>query len=629
MSLLQESVPESRNCPESKTSGPGANPDQIKAVHHFTGPCEILAGPGSGKTFVLVQRILFLIRDRHIDPARILVLTFSKAAALEMQRRFSRVSSPETYPVVFGTFHSVFYRILRESSDRTFTLINDRQQSRLFAVLIRRYLHHPPRGDEMATLSSLISRTKSTGRFPVEGTEGSIENFRRMFRDYSIYLEENDLIDFDDMIEKCRQLLVRSPEVLAGWRERFHFFMVDEFQDINAGQFEILRLLAQGRNNLFVVGDDDQSIYGFRGSDPTYMMRFREIYPGTERIDLRVNYRCRAEIVRLSQSVIRENSVRLGKQVQPDRTGEDCVHLLAFVSEKEQYEGLCRMLEKMGPQAAEQTAVIVRSHAQMQGLIRVMEREGVPFRRRGSQGKRNAAPVDRRAQEELRLILGYLHLAEELAHDDISRQNLFLVMNRPERYLLRRDFGKENYTEEELLSIFPQGSREAELMRSICRDLKTLRRLSPEKAVRYLTGVIGLSIETPGLSEALEAAAARCRDTAHLQQRLEDTDLKVLLSGSGADPGEKEPHGVNLLTMHACKGLEFDTVFLPDLNEGILPNRRARSEQAIEEERRLFYVAMTRARDELNLLYIRGDKENPRLPSRFLHPLGVKDWEDG
>ena len=600
----------------------GANPAQDAAIHHFTGPCEVLAGPGSGKTFVLIQRILFLIRDKGVAPSSILALTFSRASAIEMQRRFHGLTRPEQYPVVFGTFHSVFYRILRESSDHSITLITNARQRGLLNSLILRYLQHTPSAEEVTSLSSLISKTKATGRYPAEGSGEALSNFRSLFRDYTAYLTENDLIDFDDMIERCRLLLRRSPEILERWQRRFCFLLVDEFQDINASQFEILRLLAGEKGNLFVVGDDDQSIYGFRGSDPSYMLRFQEIYPGAPKIILNINYRCRGEISRRALCVIKENTVRMDKEVQSYRPGEHCVHLMEFEDEERQYDALVRMLSELKDAAIGRTAVIVRSHMQMQGLRSFLEKNGIPYQERG-RGKKESAFQDRRAGEEIRVLLGYLRLAEEFSQDTLTREHLFAVMNHPERYLLRKDFGKETYSEEELLLLYPRGSREAAQLRRLCRDLYVMQHLSPVRALRYLEEEIGVKPQTRGLSGTLESLALECRDLTQFRQRLEREKLSI---PAGTADQNAEKNAIQILTMHACKGLEFDTVFLPDLNEGVLPSRRAQSPESIEEERRLFYVSMTRARDQLYLMYLRGDRENPRLPCRFLHALGVKDW---
>lgn len=625
------------------------SPAQEEAIHHDLGPCEVLAGPGSGKTCVLVQRILYLIRERGVTPSGILVMTFSRGAALEMRRRFleqyymprgSAAPSPftalpegeEGAGVTFGTFHSVFYHIYRISSGSNPSIISGRQSGELLNNLILRHLGRPARTGEVHDAAAMISRIKSTGRFPPTGDPKALSHLRGIYEDYNAYLEENALIDFEDMISSCDALLRSRPEELRRWQDQYQYIMVDEYQDTNAGQADLLRMLAGERRNLYVVGDDDQSIYGFRGSDPSFMRDFTTAYPDARRIVLDINYRCAPEIVRASHQVIRVNQNRLEKPVRPagnagtirsrgttDRT--DGVLLREYTSTQDQYQGLEEILSAMTGKEQSASAIILRTHAQMTPLMRYLGAKGIDYQEAGRNASRSRVnPV---CEENLRTIIGYYRLAEELANGKASRSNLFMVMNRPERYLLRKDFRRSFYTEEELQRLYPAGSNEAAALRTLCRDAAMLRRLTPPLSLRYLTRVIGFQSDFARLNEVLASLAADCGDSAQFLRLLEQIDLSDLPE----DIGSADPSGVHIMTMHAAKGLEFDTVFLPDLNEGLLPSRRSRSPEAIEEERRLFYVAMTRARHTLYLMYLRGTKLNPRLPTRFLHPLGVKDWE--
>lgn len=235
---------------------PPGNRFQKEAICHFTGPCVTIAGPGSGKTRVIVERILYLIRYYHMDSSRILVLTFSRAAAIEMQQRFRKRSleiNPNPYPVVFGTFHSVFYRILRESTPEPIAIIPSDRQRRLAASLLTRYGTSAPTADDIVEILSLIADSKRTGTFP-EREAGTCTRIVEIARDYNAYLRENNLLDFEDMIGRCEELLRNDPKLLHDWQERFQFLLVDEFQDINAGQFRVLQLLAGTRQNLLRCG---------------------------------------------------------------------------------------------------------------------------------------------------------------------------------------------------------------------------------------------------------------------------------------------------------------------------------------------------------------------------------------
>lgn len=653
------------------------NPSQQEAICHFEGPCEVIAGPGSGKTFVLVERILFLILERNVPPSEILVLTFSRAAAREMQERFLlRVREISSGPpprqnripfseVTFGTFHSVFYSILTASSVSRQTILDSSHSRRLLTALFERCYQRPLQGEELTDLSSLIARAKTTGTLPESAT------FRTLFESYEAYLRENSLLDFDDMVLRCLQLLSENQEILKRWQERFRFLLVDEFQDINREQFEAVRLLAGASANLFAVGDDDQSIYRFRGSDVAYMLRFSEFYPGSRIIRLSVNYRSLPPIVRCAGRIIEENTVRLPKKISAARTlpssakppfsaasacmenardlfrqtgaalwTDEVTSLHDFETEKAQYRWLCQTLQSMPEKEQGNSAVIVRSHTQMKGLLSAMDQAGIRYRLSGfSDRKRSAESPElvRKAESFLAIVRAYYRLSFGLEQDRLLRRDLFYVINHPERFLLRSSFSMESCTVSDFHRIFPEHSKEKQLLDELLRDLQMLRKLSVPRSVRWILQILREDPlqKEPALAKGLTAVAEKCTSQRQLLSSLEDLTGEKLLSAAkesqrsrdGRDKeetGGEQPAGVFVLTMHASKGLEFDTVFLPDLNEGIFPGRRAKSQEAIEEERRLFYVAVTRARNRLFLLWLSGSRQNPRTPSRFLSPLGVR-----
>lgn len=620
------------------------NPSQQEAICHFQGPCEVIAGPGSGKTFVLVERILFLITECRIPPSQILVLTFSKAAALQMQDRFRsrarELSLHSGTEVSFGTFHSVFLNLLQGSCSQSYSIISgERSRSLLRTLFCRYHTDSSPRAEDIAELASLISLFKSGADPQHANPEPS---FPLLFKDYQQYLRENSLLDFDDIIAECTQMLKTQPECLRRWQERFRFFLIDEFQDINREQFEGIRLLAGESANLFVVGDDDQSIYGFRGSDPRIMIRFPEQFPTARIVKLSVNYRSLKPIVDCGQRIIRENRLRISKSPVAERKQDtlsrsreafSCVRILPFASEAEEYSAMSLRLQEMSPGQRENCAVIFRGHRQMHGLIRTLEGKGIPYRLAASSGNQKGRDKElTEAENLLQTVKTYYLLSEELAEDHVLRGDLFQILNVPERFLLRSKFLKPVYTKSELCRVYPQGSKEREEILFLCRDLQTLQRLKPAHSCRILLHRLRCSSPLQHLFLRLaeaEAAAGAFR------QALQSTTPAMLLSmkdgNSSAALQTSNPAGeekaILLLTMHGSKGLEFDTVFLPDLNEGIFPGHRVRSQEDIEEERRLFYVAVTRAKDQLNLLYVKGQEHNPRRPSRFLEPLGVTPWE--
>ncbi len=683
-----------------------SNPSQQEAICHFRGPCEVIAGPGSGKTFVLVERILHLISTCGVPPSGILVLTFSKAAAQEMQARYlqklrdlSRANPATGAPpipenassVTFGTFHSVFLNILKNSSSEPYSILDDSRKRSLLRTLFLQHYKRYPKAEELIDLSSMISK-KKTGTplqdsscsvirdsLPLAPAQTQAPPFVSLFADYEAYLQENALLDFDDMITRCVRLLQKDEDLRAFWQKRFPFLLVDEFQDINPEQFEGVRILAGEEANLFVVGDDDQSIYAFRGSNPGIMIGFSKAYPGTHSITLSVNYRSLPPIITCGQRIITQNKTRLPKTAVAARNHTDqqtatdtCTRLLAFRDETEEREWILSRLQKASEEELASSAIILRSNAQLMEWASFLEQSGIPCRfftginqttnRRlpgqAQPGRGNAGtlqvitpPQAKRllvtASSILELAAGYYQLSEELATGCVKRADLFFVMNQPERCLLRRKFTEKTYTEAELLAVYPGHSLEHRALQTLCRDLKTLQRLSPVRSLTYLRGILCAKDKSedmhllwdalillvqekdPSLSHHSPAFLCALLTQVTPWEIILQMDRQASANRSkrpAADPAGARS-GILLLTMHASKGLEFHTVYLPDLNEGLFPGRRAQSEEAIEEERRLFYVAITRARDHLNLMYLCGTKENPRRPSRFLAPLGVKPWE--
>lgn len=609
---------------------------QQEAIHHLDGPCEVIAGPGSGKTFVLVSRIVYLIRECKIAPSSILVLTFSKAAALHMKERYltlsSHVSSPkdshlirnEEHVPIFGTFHSVFYQIVKTSSSQHYEIISSLKQFSLLETLALRYWGRKPTVDETQELLSLIGQCKSRGTFLPRNSKKALPQFREIFEDYNQYMKENGWIDFEDMIQYCKNLFLSEPAILKAWQERFLYLLVDEFQDINEEQFFVLSLLAGKRKNLFVVGDDDQSIYHFRGSDPSFMLDFPHYYSCVHRVNLFTNYRSQSDIVAASSAVIRENTKRIPKSCKAVRKGSKNVSILEYASQNDQNHFLCTCFQDMPPEERKSAAVIFRTHTQMKGLIRLLQKEAIPFQENGEKRNPSMEKENIIAGQELKIVQAYYRLAWEQTNGKILRETFFQVMNQPERFLLRRDFHKECYEEEELLNLFHEGSRENSVLRKLLRDSFVLSRLSPSLSFRYLIRVMECPVTDHKLQKTLEDMAQDCEDFYSFFRMLSKVDLLNLVQKTD----NKTQSGVQLLTMHASKGLEFDSVFIPDLNEGILPSHMAKTQEEIEEERRLFYVAMTRAKNRLFLMFVRGSRENPRLPSRFLHALGVNDWID-
>lgn len=618
---------------------------QELAVTRGRGPAFILAGPGSGKTFVLVHHIAYLVTKCRVPPSNLLVLTFSRAAALEMRERYHKLcreagdSVPDPDKVTFGTFHSVFLQILKNASDTPIRVLDEKQKFQL----IRTILHSLPGGcpspedpEQIQNISSLLSRIKSTGKlYPEDGTLApSLQ--RDLVRGYETYLRSHSLIDFDDMVIRTLGLLKSDPALLSFWQRRFTYCLVDEFQDISPAQYEVVRLISQG--NLYCVGDDDQSIYGFRGAAPDNVQKFFRDYPDADRIVLDLNFRSPQDVVQASLRVIRVNENRIRKNFRSAKDGQgqsDAVRLIACRDIADEYERvvtrLLQIRKEEGERAWDECAVIFRTHLGAQGLLRILKDRGIPVTGEKLVGKALEKKV-------LRMVLAWYTAASGA------------------------DRNPRGGARPELLLAGIPWIGDAELQSS----LELVRSLSPAHSFAYLRKSLHMEdcllngrkdeeqllirVTFERLAHLAAGAAAAGEFARLLKQRLLEPEdgsgyfyraegpggqsLKERGAERGHLPEEEGPGNseslcgsVHVITMHASKGLEFNHVFLPDLNEGIVPMRRAESPEQIEEERRLFYVAMTRAKEELVLTWTAGTVTSPRRPTRFLEPLiGKPDY---
>lgn len=584
---------------------------QREAVCCGTGPCEVIAGPGSGKTLVLTEHILYLIEHEHVPPSGILVLTFSRAAAAQMKERFSVRSQGRFRDVRFGTFHSVFFYILRESTGRNYALLTAFQREKILSQLILNYYDDPKERPAAEELEKMLRASSNTGE--------DAEKIRCIQRDYRSYLRENRFIDFDDMILACRHILTRHAQVREYWQKQFRAILVDEFQDVNAEQYEVLRLLTDGRG-LFVVGDDDQSIYGFRGSSPSIMQRFMTDFPGAVRIFLGFNYRCSANICKAAGIMIRENRIRIEKAVQAVCPPGDRVVLKGFKEDRQQLDYLADELARMTEEEQCRAAVITRTNLHVQKVAAFLSSRNITCA-----GKISASQAV--LETVLRDLEHYRRLSMGMREGSLPRQSLYRVMNRPERYLLRSVADKEQIPVQRLRdNILRQKGSVTELTEFL-KDLFVLSTFDPEGFLRYLFDAMGYGRwAQENLGSAYEVKKVQ-EELLRLSRQFKDTGEMIEAAVRGREKHRKESSGgVQIMTMHACKGLEFERVYLPALNEGIIPGRRCREAEDLEEERRLLYVAMTRARQHLELLYVTGSRENPRPPSRFLSVYGVKSF---
>lgn len=616
------------------------NDAQRRAVTWGEGPLLLLAGPGSGKTFTITKRILYLL-ERGVPPEEILVITFTKEAAVAMQSRFRQLSN-QFSPVNFGTFHSVFYHILLESGGfRHMQLINDSRKKKLMISILRRYEMTLDFSEDAVKILAAVSLYKNTAdreRAISEMPPGWGERFGEIFTAYTKAVWEAGAVDFDDMLFECRRLLEENSKVRCSWQNRFRYILIDEFQDCNPIQYEVIRLLTAEPYNLFAVGDDDQSIYGFRGASPDILRRFWEDF-GAERLLLDVNYRCTEEIVKASLSVIEENQDRFPKALKAadaaDETGAAGnaaepagLHIRPFQDRTAQTDWLLRQAaewRRNHVEAGARCAILFRTNSCMQRIAAAMHSAGIPYfvRERGQNIYEHFVVKD---------IMAYLLLAS----GDWRREYLLRVVNRPVRYISREAVG-EGRTIPEMQAYYRDhaaaGYRWDVLERLSClrKQLDLLKDMPLMLGVRYILKAVGYEgylrtlakgnqeklSEWREITEWLKADAGHfknVRDWAEAQENyIGETENRFVQSD------EKET--ICLMTVHGAKGLEFDRVIIPDCNEKIFPHGELQTRERIEEERRIFYVAMTRAKKSLELLYLTGDSARPRLPSRFLNPL--------
>ncbi len=629
------------------------NPSQLQAVMHGEGPMLVLAGPGSGKTTVIVNRILYLIKERQIPPENILVVTFTKDAALSMQNRFVKEAG-EHLAVNFGTFHSVFYHILRESdsSKANYQLVTQSQKKNIVLAILKELASKKEKYTDMDSLKeeaegvlNAIGYYKNTR--DVQATlkklsEGWKNEFQTIFEEFRRRMRKEGGLDFDDMVYECLELLLKDKQRLSYWQKRFQYILVDEFQDINPMQYEVIKLLSAKHRNLFVVGDDDQAIYGFRGSRPACIRQFAEEF-GAGQVILNANYRSLEELVKVSEKVIGENKDRFMKACYAAGlcAGErDSVKLRMFQSVGEEYEWIKNQLknelEDRFKKEDETCAVLFRTNSQMQRLASVLAREGIEFAMRGQTGD----PYEHFIAKD---IMAYLRFAK----GERSRELFLRIMNRPVRYLDREAVGEMNPVDLERLRMnyarrgLPTDIGAMREIDALIQQLTALKRMSPGPAVRYLCKAVGYERylkEKAQTSEQLEewlelleflkqeASAYHNLDEwmsaqKRIGQRMEEISGRNDYRGKKRRSENGRKTHIHLMTVHASKGLEFDHVFIPDCNEKTYPHGNMPDAETVEEERRIFYVGMTRAKKHLELLCVSGSKERPRVMSRFLNPI--------
>ena len=605
----------------------GFNEAQAQAIQHTDGPCLVLAGPGSGKTLTIVNRVKYLIEKQKVRPEEILVVTFTRFAAAEMKSRLCLVMGKRDLPVTVGTFHGIYYGILKWAyrMNQENILSETEKYQILRGVINKERMEIFDEEDFIQDIVAEIGKVKNN-RIPLEefvSEKCSADAFRNIYRNYERHRKELKKIDFDDMLVLCYELFRSRPDVLAQWQKKFRYVLIDEFQDINRIQYDVIRMLAQPENNLFVVGDDDQAIYGFRGADSELMLGFGKDFPDAKQILLGMNYRSTANIVQNSLKLIENNVERYSKKLEANREGGSCLHIQEVKDPVEEAEYVLEEIQKCKENGIkeEEIAILFRVHTDARAVVEAMVERKIPF-----QMKEHLPNIYEHfiAKD----IMAYFRLATGKRR----RQDFLQVMNRPKRYLGRDSVSGSQVSFEDMRKFYCDKDWMIDRIDQFEWDVKMLMKMAPYAAIQYIRKRIGYDdflkeyafthqINRSDLNEVLaeieEAAKAFSSVEewfAHVEEYTETLKVK-----------EKERNsprpGVRLMTIHASKGLEFKQVFLIAANEGRIPYQKAKTDKEIEEERRLFYVAMTRAKDFLKICYVKIKNGKEVTPSRFVDEL--------
>ncbi|MEE3496646.1 MAG: ATP-dependent helicase [Butyrivibrio sp.] len=606
------------------------NAAQEEAITHRDGPAMVLAGPGSGKTFVIVQRLKYLIEEYGADPSSILVITFTKAAAIEMQQRFLKITDSSYPEVSFGTFHSLFYNILRDHRKEAGFYNNIEIADELFKYkLVKDILLNVLKNsrenmnklrllDEneiIKDITSEISRIKNAGLLPnsVSDSVPYKEHFEAIFTGYNAALKSFGKIDFDDMSLICAQLFENRKDIAEQYKSRFKYILIDEYQDINEMQQNNIEAILSDDKNLFVVGDDDQAIYGFRGAKPGIMMEFKDRMGGSVHlINLSVNYRCGKAILDNASLVIRENKMRFKKNIVSGTGTDGYVVARRYKTREAQYEAMSIFLSAQNN--LNDIGILCRTNSECKTVASFLRQKGI---KSNLENKDDASLYD---DEAVLLCLYYL----SFSCIENSRALFYKIMNKPLRYISRESAMNELIRKEDVLSFYRGNRERTKAVEKLFRDISMIGKMRPSLSVRFIRKEIGIDKLFPnstGNLDLFEKMARNYRDSKSFIGSFNEEKEKSDNRNRGKKKFSNAKDMVNILTLHGSKGLEYKYVWIPDLNEGIIPSRSAIYEPEMEEERRMLYVGMTRAKEALIMSYICGTKENAMLPSRFLRPI--------
>ena len=626
------------------------NKEQREAVETVDGPLLVLAGAGSGKTRVLTYRIANLIENHGVAPWSILALTFTNKAAKEMKERTDKLIGIEESDMWVTTFHSFCVRVLRIDIDRLgydsrFVIYDEQDQNGIIKDIVSPQIFDEKRMSK-GLVRSMISQAKNSGespeRFLLDSGTGMDDKLVEIYRAYQKKLKSSNALDFDDLLIKTVELFETCPDVLEKYRKKFRFVLVDEYQDTNAPQYRIIKLICGEHRNICVVGDDDQSIYGWRGADIRNILDFEKDFPGAKVIRLEQNYRSTKAILDCANSVITHNMGRKSKKLWTAKVGGSPVEFLSVQNERDEAYNIAKTiidLRRREDRKFNDFAILYRTHAQSRVLESVLVSGfGIPISVIG--GTRFYA------RREIKDLLSYLRLIANPSDDGALKR----IINVPKRGIGEATVSaieslSESTDQSMLITILTPGilpekiSKKVSRFADLMRDLFAKRyELSLEMLTEYIIDAIGYAqyiveqgddnLETR--QENIEELLGAMRE--HEEQITPGSDalqsfLELTALNSDADNIDESEGTVKLMTLHSAKGLEFPVVFMPGMEDDIFPSRRSKeNETGIEEERRLCYVGVTRAKERLYLyaaeqraLYGQTQHNDPSI---FLEEMG-------
>ena len=599
------------------------NDAQKMAIRHREGPMLVLAGPGSGKTTVITNRVRYLTEKAGVDPSHILVITFTRAAAREMKERYEQIAQAGCSRVSFGTFHSVFFLILKLAYRyKAADIVREEQRIQYMKeMLVKCDLEVEDEGEFISSVLSEISMVKGDimDMDHYYAKNCSEDMFRQLYRGYEARLRQNRLLDFDDMLVMCYELFKERKDILSAWQDKYRYILIDEFQDINRIQYEIVKMLALPRNNLFIVGDDDQSIYRFRGAKPELMLGFERDYPDAKKILLDTNYRCSRQIVEAAGRVISHNRTRFPKEIKAARGNGHPVIIKAWQEPMDETLGIVTEIRDYASMGISYNdmAVLYRTNVGPRLLISKLMEYNIPFYMRDAVPNLYEHWIAGNVISYIRAALG-----------DLSRSNVLQIINRPKRYVSRDALEGQQVSWESVKSFYQDKNWMMDRIEQLEYDLSVLRNMAPAAAVNYIRKAVEYDEyireyaqsrrmkpeELFEVLDQLQESAAGFKTYEHWFIHMEE--YKEQLKKQAADR-DTQRQGVSLMTMHSAKGLEFRVVYILDANEGVTPHHKAVLDPDVEEERRMFYVAMTRAKERLHIYHVKERYRKKQAISRF------------